>query len=1241
MEELIVTEKIGELVLGAAINKLGEYRSKKEWSKLFVNTGEFFLKEVESGERIIEDIAVLLSKENMKELAKKTDEESKYLLRSTIYTELKRLMLQYEIPAQEAEFYIANFMLVIMREIEKINPTAYQCAYLGEWREKEEKQLAQIKEAIVVMNTQLKEIQSKKVEVYSMDQIEVEVALQTVSPSLDLSFFEVDDEVFKESLENCINDESIYVSGQCKEETIYCILNELRRLDTGKVVFVVRSEEAWQNLRIANQEHPELGGKILLPWFVAEQIYAIPNNTNIFVYGKEEYCVGKDVIKLRKRKRSTIVKKLEEAGLNYEKAYALVNDTHGLYIPLKKKIIRGQYNVVPNWVNAEDDLVIPLVLCGQWTETEGDQVVLEDLCGKKYEQIIESLQSYMRGEDPLFIKFKVHGRTIYHLASVENAWDYLDDKVIIGDKRWNKYVECILGIISEPDPVFNYPEEQQYYAEALPEGKPFWSAILKKGLLRSFIMKAYYKKNKDSQNAIDLVVEKILAEITSLNQWLSIAGYFSILCEASPKAVMHRLDDEWANPTGLIEVFSKENGDAFFSKNYYTHFIWGIEQFLLQKEYAAWAVRWFIKMYVLNIKYSISNSPKETLKQIFCTWHNVTVLAPEDKVYLLKETFTHNYDIWDLIYSELPGRNPHMVGSPSKPMYRESDEPLRTTNADLWFANKEYLLLCLQHMDFDSARWIKLIEIADHFRDDLWVKIFEQLEYEITFMSDTEVITIKDKIRDEIYRHRYFANSEWAMSEEKLKGYENVLSNIHTKNPVYEYAYLFAKEYDFPLLHPCPYSEDEKREINKELRDKEIKEGIVHFREQKLDVAKLIEICSGYEYSTLGKYLFDYYCEKKFDETIFALLISNCDYKNIMTSYARMAYWENDEYLNKAVVLAKEYGLDNEMLVSLLLIEEIDAHKTLLINAENETVKSMYWKMMQHNYKEEEKTCRFVLEEMQKYADQVTIIGVLRDGIKYFSPTEILSIMEGLRSIEVGTINSLTSYNLKEILKVLQDKYRNTEDCGRVAQLELSYRGLLEWEDMTCFKRCLELSPKLFAEMISIIYKKDGGEEEEKNKLDEKFVSSIYSLYYDAIFCPAESNGTVDKETLFVWIAEFKELLKQQSQTRLFTHFLGRIFAYSPIGEDGYYPHESIRDAIQEYGDQSLENEYVISVFNQRGVFSPTGGVAERELAKKYKKNADAVRVRYPKVANIYDRLSESYLYDADSERECEEYAGV
>ena len=101
--------------------------------------------------------------------------------------------------------------------------------------------MAEIKKPISLVNTQLREIQSRKVEVYSMDQQEIELAKQTANPSLNLSFFEMD-EVFKEAFEERIGDGCIYVSGQCKEETIYCVLNELRRWNTGKVIFVARKK---------------------------------------------------------------------------------------------------------------------------------------------------------------------------------------------------------------------------------------------------------------------------------------------------------------------------------------------------------------------------------------------------------------------------------------------------------------------------------------------------------------------------------------------------------------------------------------------------------------------------------------------------------------------------------------------------------------------------------------------------------------------------------------------------------------------------------------------------------------------------------------------------------------------------------------------------------------------------------------------------------------------------------------
>ena len=42
MEELVVAEKIGELVLGAAINKLGNIKAKKNGASCLLIQGSFF-----------------------------------------------------------------------------------------------------------------------------------------------------------------------------------------------------------------------------------------------------------------------------------------------------------------------------------------------------------------------------------------------------------------------------------------------------------------------------------------------------------------------------------------------------------------------------------------------------------------------------------------------------------------------------------------------------------------------------------------------------------------------------------------------------------------------------------------------------------------------------------------------------------------------------------------------------------------------------------------------------------------------------------------------------------------------------------------------------------------------------------------------------------------------------------------------------------------------------------------------
>lgn len=1238
----LTKEKAGEMVIDKAISKISEYREKKQWENLFVDTNEFLLKKVERGDEILDEIAEYLSSDEMRQIALNLAKESKYDLTERLRMELEKIMMKYEIPINEADYYISGFMTIIFHELEQTFPNAFQCKYLGDWRKKEEETLEKVRHELSVISNAINGISKKDVSVYTPVQLEAKLYGNTKNPRLDLDFFEIDDEVFREEFEDAIKESNVYIKGQCKEETIYCILNELRRVCPQKLVLVIKSAEDWNRLRKANEENEELGGKIIIPWFYEDKIFSIPNNINIFVFGSEEHPVGKHVIELRKRKRSTIRKKLENKGMDYEEAYKLIEDTHGLYIPMMKKLINGIDTKDPEWLKTDKELIIPLLLCGKWTETDGDTMVVEELCGIDYKQIEKNIQAYINGENPLFVRFREHGRNIIHLASTENAWGYLDDYVDTESELWKKYVALVSSIVAEEDPKYNFPKEQQYFAGVLPGGASCWSMTLKEGLLSGLVMKAYYNNKPQNQRIIDKVVTDILDNVKTTKQWLSLAKLFPILCEASPSAIEKRLDAEWERETGLKEVFTEASKEAFFSSSEYTYYIWGVEQFLCQKEYVAWAIRWLFKMNELRKKYSISNSPNETLRTIFFPSYNITVLSQDEKILLAKEAFNNGCDVWDIFYSELPGIKSSIMISTSKPKYRMVAEPLELTYGDVWKAHAAYLDLCLNNMDFLTTRWEKIINCINHFDLDGINSIVSRLQYEILSMNDVEKITIKEKIREEIYRNRYYNSSDWAMKEAGLEILEKLINEIHTVDPVFEYRYLFKDKYNFPLMNPYPFSEENKREQNNKLIIEEIRRGIEQFKGNGLDIIKLAELCSEYNCSTLGEYMFSAYSDGQFDESLFARMIVNDRVRKTMLAYATTAYQQAKENLQVAYLIAKEHLVSNETMASLLMIESFDSDHQPLIMNESEEIKRLYWKTYRGGLCVSNKeTAHFVLNEMLKYSSHMYIIEVLGNCKEYFEAKEIMDIFEKIRNYEVGDDSQLTEYHVKALLSVLQESYLESEECIRVAVIELTYRGLIRVEDMKCLNKCLREAPDLYLQMIAVLFTNDEGESVNAKEVDKQNISSIYSLYHNLKFCPAVEGGYVDADKLINWISELEVGLTKNKQLRLLDMLLGKLFSYSPKGKDGFYPAEEVRIVIENRNSKALENAYVMEVFNSRGVYCSSGGAEERKLALGYKKNADGIRLSSPISAKIYDHLYERYIYEAESERESEEYAGI
>ena len=105
----------------------------------------------------------------------------------------------------------------------------------------------------------------------------------------------------------------------------------------------------------------------------------------------------------------------------------------------------------------------------------------------------------------------------------------------------------------ESEPIFEYPFEKHFEASIYAK-KPEWSPALKEGMIRTLIMRAYYRGHEENQRQIDNIVSRILDNVTSKEAWGYISQYLVELCEASPKSVLRKLEMEMDTPQGLLEL---------------------------------------------------------------------------------------------------------------------------------------------------------------------------------------------------------------------------------------------------------------------------------------------------------------------------------------------------------------------------------------------------------------------------------------------------------------------------------------------------------------------------------------------------------------------------------------------------------------------------------------------------------------------------------------------------------------
>jgi hypothetical protein len=202
-----------------------------------------------------------------------------------------------------------------------------------------------------------------------------------------------------------------------------------------------------------------------------------------------------------------------------------------------------------------------------------------------------------------------------------------------------------------------------------------------------------------------------------------------------------------------------------------------------------------------------------------------------------------------------------------------------------------------------------------------------------------------------------------------------------------------------------------------------------------------------------------------------------------------------------------------------------------------------------------------------------------------------------------------------------------------VAALEWGYLNLLDGHPTIpeTLHAWLE-NPEFFIDVICLIAPRAsaGGEEPAPlSDIERARVVQAYRLLASWKRVPGtRPNGEVDEDKLFEWTRRAQELAGSGDLRELCDLKIGAVFAHAPPETDGTGPCIPVRDAVEEFGTDSLVEGFEVAVMNERGAYWKSldeGGKQEHDVAQRFFKMAEACALEWSKMAAALRRIGEQY----------------
>jgi addiction module HigA family antidote len=987
---------------------------------------------------------------------------------------------------------------------------------------------------------------------------------------------------------------------------------------------------------------------------------------SIVVYPRNAATTEPDIV-LEPANYETFNKALEEMGKDRDEISRLASASGRSLTVLRRQLSAVEAVKTPAWASDRQTAasLVPFLFVGAWnSQNETDKLGLSLLAeGRPYAELEKECQNLAQLNDaPIWSVGTYRGviskiDLLYAIAGAVTPDDL------------SRYFSMARMVLGEDDPALDLAEDQRWAASMHGKTREF-SGAFREGISETLVLLAVHGEHLfKSRLGVDTEIEavRVVRDLlpTPLTTRILEANDrdLPIYAEAAPDEFLSILERDLKAKNPAVLGLLRSADTSMFSHPSRTGLLWALEGLSWNPETLPRAVFILARLARVEISDNWINKPTNSLESIFRAWMPQTAANHQQRVDLMKELAERFPDIaWKVCTAQFG--NHHRVGHYShKPRWRADGygfgEPFPTWPPVVAFV-REMVEMALTWKDHSFGMLCDLVERLHDLTEADQARVWSLIEaWAKTKANDADKAALREKVRVSTLSRRAALRAKKGKTTSLATAGKVAYAALEPSDLLNKYAWLFRDQW-------VEQSADEIEDIEKfdfRERDERIQKlriEALHDVRQQRGLAGLLELSERGKASwAIGMLVARaVLSEDELQELLrlaFAPILSGSEgihsHKNLIAGALHGIVNENKR---EAVLKSVAAGLSAEDAALLLVLAPYRKSTWKLVGALSEAAQAKYWSEVApdwiHDSDAENSESVERLLKAQRPRAAFSCVRYQPSKLDTHLLFRLLSEM-AQGGNDVAGHYLVEHYSLEEAFKHLNGSSTLTLD--QKAGLEFVYLDALArpWDrgnnyGIPNLERYIETHSELFVQAVAWTYKrKDGATDPAEFQVPPERFKSMAERGYKLLEAIKRIPGHNDLDELEAtrlarWIATVRRSCAELSRADIADLCIGKVLSHAPVGKDGVWPCEPVRDVMEEVQSESMMDGARTGIYNSRGVhWRGEGGDQERELAEKYRKWGQALQVSHPFVASKL-LMGLTKTYDLEASREDTE-AGI